>query len=368
MRVLFKKRKSGFFTSFFLISLTLALVALLFHLLSYAFPSFADLVSQKISHSLRSTLAYLTALFPFSLAEWMLLFIPVWLFLLLRRAYRLRGDRRATLRMLSAVLAVPLLLYSAFVFTLGTGYYATPLADKMALPQYANEAQGLYQLTCLLSERAEEEGKAAGVQVLKEGSRSPLTHQEVNLILLDAYDTLSEEYGFIQSFQVGTKEVTFSRPMAYTHITGVYTFFTGESNVCTAYPDYSVIFTAAHEMAHARGIAREDEANFVAFLVCERASHPYVRYAGYMSLLQYVSNALYEADRTAFREAWQQYSDRVVDELLAYNAVLATYSESVVSDVAGSINNAYLEGMGTGGSVSYSMVVSLALRYFPIQR
>ena len=152
--------------------------------------------------------------------------------------------------------------------------------------------------------------------------------------------------------------------MAYTHISGIYTFMTGEMNVCTAFPDFATLFTAAHEMAHARGIAREDEANFVAFLVCEASSDPYVRYAGYMNLLQYVLNAFYDTDKALYREAWSTYSDTVVSELGAYNKVLRKYSGSVVSDIAGSINNAYLEGMGTGGSVSYSLVVRLAVQYF----
>ncbi len=363
-----KKRRSGFFHPFFFLALALSLLAIFVHVLSASIPAVADFVVENIASRLRGALAYLTAVFPFSLAEWLLLFSPLWLFLLLRRAHRIAGDKHRTLRMLSLVLAVPLLLYSGFIFTLGTGYFATPLADKLALPPCEPDGEALYELTSFLSARAEEEAQAAGVSVRKEGSTSPLTHKEINLALLSAYDALSEEYDFIESFQVGTKEVALSVPMAYTHITGVYSFFTGESNVCTAYPDYSVIFTAAHEMAHARGIAREDEANFMAFLACERAAHPYIRYAGYMNLMQYVSNALYDTDPALFKKAWLGHSDRVVNELLAYNDVLNSFSGSIASDVAGSINNAYLESMGTGGSISYDRVVLLAVRYFALQR
>src|SRR5207253_8453736 len=35
------------------------------------------------------------------------------------------------------------------------------------------------------------------------------------------------------------------------------------------------------EMAHQRGIARESEANFVAFLVCINSSDPFIRFSGY---------------------------------------------------------------------------------------
>jgi hypothetical protein len=158
--------------------------------------------------------------------------------------------------------------------------------------------------------------------------------------------------------------VILSEAMAYTHITGVYSFFTGEMNVCTAYPDFSTVFTAAHEMAHARGIAREDEANFIAFLACEGSEDPYIRYGGYMSLLQYVSNALYDTDPALYKQAFAQYSDTVRAELLAYNEVLRGYSGSFASQIAGAWNDAYLQGMGTEGSISYDLVVRLAIGYF----
>ena len=117
-------------------------------------------------------------------------------------------------------------------------------------------------------------------------------------------------------------------------------------------------------MAHARGIAREDEANFVAFLVLEASDDPDLRYAAYRNLLQYVLNDFYDADPVAYKSAWNAYSDTVVNELRAYNRAVRQYSGSIASDIAGSINNAYLEGMGTGGSVSYNLVVRLAVRYF----
>lgn len=359
-----KKQKNGLCHPVFFVAIFLAILSLFLHILSANSPAVADFIITRIAPVFRAILAYLTAIFPFSLAEWLLLFSPLWLFLLLRLARRAARDKRRSWRMLTAVLSVPLLLYSGFVFTLGTGYYGTPLADKLGLPQHEPDGQTLYELTSYLSSHAEQEAQAAGVSVAREGSVSPLTHKQINLLLLSAYDSLSVEYPFISNFQVGTKEVALSVPMAYTHITGVYSFFTGESNVCTAYPDYSVIFTAAHEMAHARGIAREDEANFMAYLACTRADHPYIRYAGYLNLMQYVSNALYDADRALFKQAWQEHSDIVVAELLAYNEVLHSFSGSIASDVAGSINDAYLEGMGTGGSISYDRVVLLAVRYF----
>lgn len=348
----------------FFVSLGLASLALLLHLLSAEIPAFADFWSKNAAFPIRACLAYLSALSPVSLVEAAIITSPMWialLFLCIRRAIK---DPQKTARLLSLVLSVPFLLYTLFVFSFGTGYYTTPLADRLALEEEAPDKENLSFLTLYLAQKAEECAKEAGTFVGSDGSKMPYSYAEMNTKLIRAYEAVDHTHGILHTFPVATKPIALSHPMAFTHITGVYTFMTGEMNVCTALPDFSTAFTAAHEMAHARGIAREDEANFVAFLVLEASDDPYLRYAGYMNLLQYVSNALYDTDPAAYRTVFMTYSDTVVAELRAYNAVLNEYSGSVASEIAGSINNAYLESMGTEGTVSYDLVVRLAVRYF----
>ena len=102
--------------------------------------------------------------------------------------------------------------------------------------------------------------------------------------LVDAYRDLSGKYGFIQKLDSRVKTVMLSEPWTYTHITGVYTFFTGESNLNVNMPDYTLPFTAAHEFAHQRGVAREDEANFIAYIACINSDDPYIKYSGALSM------------------------------------------------------------------------------------
>src|SRR5438105_6884447 len=54
-------------------------------------------------------------------------------------------------------------------------------------------------------------------------------------------------------------------------------------------------------MAHQRGFAREDEANFIAFLVCTKASNAYVRYSGYLGALR-VLGVLFRVAPERYRE------------------------------------------------------------------
>lgn len=348
----------------FFFSVALGGIALLIHFLCMRNPALADFFVAHISPVFRKSLGYLSALFPFSLAEAFVITSPALLALLIFFAHRAAKKTFSASRMLSGLLAVPFLLYTLFVLSFGVGYYATPLADRLSLTAREPNAENLSALTVMLAERADACALEIGITVKEGGSEMPFSYADMNQKLIAAYDTVEEKHGILSNFKVGTKPIALSDPMAYTHITGVYTFMTGEMNVCTAYPDFSTVFTAAHEMAHARGTSREDEANFIAFLVCEASDDPYVRYAGYMNLLQYVMNALYETDRTLYKTAYMTCSDTVLSELRAYNTAVKKYSGSFASEIAGSINNAYLESMGTGGSISYDLVVRLAVRYF----
>lgn len=346
------------------VSLGLALLALLIHLLSALSAPFALFFNTRISAPVRLVLAHISALYPLSIAETVILLSPALVVLLILLARRASKDGVRAAQMLSWLLSVPILLYALFVFTFATGYYTPPLAERLALSEKEPDAESLYDLALTLVERADACAQEAEVAVLPQGSRMPFDYKGMNLRLISAYDKVAETHGFLTNYPIATKPVLLSDAMAYTNITGVYTFMTGEMNVCVALPDFSTVFTAAHEMAHARGIAREDEANFTAFLVCEASSDPYVRYAGYVNLLQYVLVALYDTDVMLYRTVWEKMSDTVKEEIRAYNRVLRSYEGSIASDIAGSINDAYLGSMGTEGTVSYGLVVRLAVRYF----
>ena len=148
-----------------------------------------------------------------------------------------------------------------------------------------------------------------------------------------AYDSLATKYDFIQTFNSRPKQVVLSEPWTYTHISGVYTFFTGEANVNINFPDYTIPYTCAHEMAHQRGISREDEANFIAFLICAESDDPYRRYSGFLSLYEYVRNALYTADATLYTDVAKSVALSAKYEMASYSEFFDKYKENVADFV-----------------------------------
>jgi hypothetical protein len=195
----------------------------------------------------------------------------------------------------------------------------------------------------------------------------PYGFAEMNRKLIEAYDKFAESHDFISNFRSTLKPVFLSEGLSYMHITGVYTFFTGEANININFPDYSIPYTAAHELAHQRGVAREDEANMIAFLVCIGSDDPYIQYSALTNVYEFVISALYKADRELYRDIRKRTNESFNNELAAFSKFFDKYEKSVASQVSGVVNDAYLVSQGTQGQVSYGMVVDLTVAYFKKQ-
>ena len=243
-------------------------------------------------------------------------------------------------------------------------FFSDPLDQRLGLPVREVSVEELKATALVLAAKVNE--AATEVTFGEDGfSEMPYDLDTLNRHLIAAYDSVCAQYEFISSLSVGVKPVLASKAMSYTHITGVYTYFTGEANINTYFPDYTVPFTAAHEMAHQRGIARENEANFVAFLATDASNDPYVRYAGYLNLYEYVANALWHADRDAYTEVLETLSPEVIGELRAYAKFFEQFRDSVAADISDAVNDTYLKVHGNAaGSASYGLVVDLAIAYY----
>ncbi len=326
---------------------------------------FSDFFNLRIASVLRAVLSYLTGWIPFSLAEWLVLFLPVILFVLIRYGIRNYADTwRGVLVFCGSILSVAALIFSIFTVGFAPAYRGRSLDEKLGIERRDVSAEELYATAEILTEKVAAELSEIGYAPDSGFSVMPYGFREMNDRLLAAYDTACDQYDFLQRLHSRLKPVMLSEAMSYTHITGVYSFFTGEANLNMAFPDYTLPYTAAHELAHQRGIAREDEANFMAFLVCIESEDAYIRYSGYLNVLEYVLSALRSASPDLYREAYVKLPGWVTSEMSAYAEFFDRYRDSVVGDVTGAVNNTFLVLHGTEGTKSYGMVVDLAVAYY----
>lgn len=348
------------------ISFAAALITLVLYLTGRANPVFADAVNRYWGSILRVAAAKITGILPFSLAEGLLMASPILLGVLIALAVRcVRHSMRAGIRYVCVLLSVVFILFTMFVPMLGIGSSASPLSDRLG---FAEEKVSPQQLAETMQWAIDEANQLCNAVDFSFGGASAMPFSDYDRMCRDlmiGYERLHQDHPIFTQFSSSVKPVILSEPMSYTHITGIYTFFTGEANLNVNFPDYSLPFTAAHELAHQRGFAREKEANFMAFLVCIHADNPYTRYSGYVNLVEYLSNALYSADRDLWRETFDTLDMRIRYEMQAYNDFYDKYKDNTVADISNAVNDTYLKVQGqTEGTKSYGLVVDLAVSYY----
>lgn len=330
----------------------------------YQSADFADFYSRHIGSVFRFILAKLSDPFPFSVAETIIFSLPIFVGAVIAHTVRLSKQSAAkNCRFIMALLSILTLLFSLFVLTFAAAYRGSTLEEKLGLERKYVSAAELAATANALAKQIE--GVLDEVR-FNYGSFSvmPYPLDEMTKKLNDAFEKVCEKYPFVQPMRTRVKPVVLSELMTYTHISGVYSYFTGEANLNVNFPDYMLPYTAAHELSHQRGIAREDEANFMAFLVCIESDDPYIRYSGYVNVLGYVLSSLYSADPAEYMKVWRAMDRRVVFEFASYSEFFDKYRESKVSKVSETINDTYLKIQGQAeGTRSYGRVVDLAVAY-----
>ncbi len=339
-------------------------LCLLLYILFLIFPQLADLFNRYVSPFPRAVLAKITSFLPFSLAECIIILSPIILIAAVSVGIKHYGSSWRDIGIYCVILlSLGAYVFSTFTIAFVPSYRGSRLDAKMELDKQSVSAEELMYTSVILVNNIK---LNIGEVVFDKSGASvmPYGYEELNDKLMDAYDKACKKYDFIQNMHTPLKRILLSEPMTYTHISGVYTFFTGEANINTNFPDYTLPYTAAHELAHQRGIAREDEANFVAFLVCSESDDPYIRYSAYLNLYEYVAGALASANRDYYSLVYTSLPIDAIGEMSAYSQFFDKYRDNVASDISGAVNNTFLTINGTEGTKSYGMVVDLAVAYY----
>ena len=363
-----KKRKlTDYISILSMILLSLAAASGVLNVIFVFNPGFADWFNQNISSHVRNALAVATGWIPFSLAEFFVLgsvFIAVLAVILTLKLIAKRKTR--FIKAVIGILSVFGLVYTVFVFSTVAGYRGTGLDSKLGLEKREVSVRELSDTASLvadeLNEIYDEYGDMGFLRGV--GTVRPFSHSECVEKLRSSYFSLRKQYPFISDVEAPVKILVSSELMTYTHISGVYTFLTGEANLNTNYPNFVNVFTTAHEMAHQRGVEKEDEANFTAFLVCINSDDPYIRYCGYLNMFEYLGDAIYGISKAEYGKVYSKLNEGARADLMSYSRFFERYRNSKAAQVTDAVNDAYLRSQGTEGTASYGLVVDLCVAYY----
>ena len=343
----------------------LCLISLGVLLIEKSNSAFADFINSSLSVPIRAILAFTTAWFPVSLAECLVLTSPVWAGVLLYVGIkRAKKGLRETVRYILFLSCILCFIFLSFVWTYSSGYYTSGIDKKLGMERKNVAAEDLYDTAIWLRDNLNDLSE----EIKYDDSGASLmeySYDELSKKLYAGYSTFAKKTGVISNFPSRIKPIMMSEPMTYTHLSGIYSFMTGEANVNINYPDFIVASSSAHELAHQRGIAREDEANFVAFIVCINSGDVFIEYSGYLDVFSSVVSALYNEDKELFKDVYSGLSENVYKDLLSYSEFFDKYRDSKASDIADSVNDKYLQMNGQEqGTKSYGLVTELCVAYY----
>ena len=111
--------------------------------------------------------------------------------------------------------------------------------------------------------------------------------QEIGEKVKKAYEILTDSYFFEHSGSV--KPMLSSFIYREFQIVGVTFNPFSEANINTMDTKGDLPFTIAHELAHTKGVMREDDANKLALYVCLNSDDPYLRFSAYTRYFDHIS-------------------------------------------------------------------------------
>jgi hypothetical protein len=316
---------------------------------------FYNLISQAISIA--------TGIFPFSLAELIITAIAITVVIMLIRVVLImfgRSHRNIIPNIIVNILAVASTIYFLFIILWGLNYHRLPfstIANLNIQPATVDElkevCEAMVNRTNELRNKVNEDDD--GIMNLKDGRGTVFNTAYMG------YDNAAKLYPELGGKYGRPKGVILSHLMSYAGISGVYFPFTAEANVNIVIPDCMLPSTTCHEMAHQRGFAREDEANYIAYVACNMHPDTDFQYSGNLLALINCMNSLYSYDEDMHREVTMNCSKGVLRDLRAISEFWNRY-EGPVEELSSSINDAYLKSnMQTDGIHSYGRMVDLLI-------
>ena len=271
-----------------------------------------------------------------------------------------RGQRAYGALLLAA--DVCLTVYALFCLMWGVNYWTDSFQDRSGITAQPVAAEDLEAVTAYFAQQLAD---TADSVPRDENGVYAVPKEQILAESRLVYGGVTEQFPFLDFRDTGVKAVRCSRFMSIMGFTGVYFACIGESNVNVDSPACLLPSTVAHELAHQRGIAWEQECNFLGVLASVTSRMPDYVYSGWLLGFIHLGNALYETDPEAYWAIRNALPETVSADLRDNNAYWDQFRDNVVEKVSDTVYDAALKSYGdANGMKSYSMVVELLVAYY----
>jgi hypothetical protein len=331
--------------------------------------------TQGFGHDVNQILSGLSGTVPTSIAEWIEGAAILWLIVTLLHALR---QIQVGTRTLEGAIGVGILRGSALVALVLVGFYSlwglnyarAPAVERLGWttvdlddPGSVDDLDALaLDLVTRVNTRYRTRHRSDDL-----GTMSTSVDRALDPILDEGWRRVVADLGLHPSVAVprGPAKPLLSSPLwSRLGIAGFYFPFTGEANYNRDQPQWQLAHTIAHEQAHQRGFASEDEANFFGFLACVYSDDDFVRYGGWLFAQRKILSALLKVRPERASELIEMRVPGVQRDVDGMRAFWKRY-QGAGTTVGSAVNDAYLRANRVeGGIQSYSLSTRLIVAWF----
>jgi hypothetical protein len=285
--------------------------------------------SQKIYPFLATIISYISKSVPFSLddAFYFLLIITgillVGLLILRKLSVKLAG--LIVLNVLAAV-------YISFYLFWGFNYFRADINSRLEIEPRISDTE---EFMSVFSNLVEATNKSYS-------SFNNFDEAEAAKMIEDSYRQLAPMLKI--DYPAGhrrAKHITLSGFFAQAGISGYFGPFFNEVHLNSKLLPVEYSFVLAHEKAHQFGITGEAEANFYAWLVCNKSNSKQLQYSANLVAVRYFMNHGYRLE--GFREVALKLDERVIQDIREIQQHWMSLRNEKVEAVAAKVNDAYLK-------------------------
>ena len=308
------------------------------------YTTLVDMIYPYVTRSVQSFLTAWTGGFDFLVWQTAVLFLLIVLVatLVLTFIFKLKLIRWLGWAV-AAVMAVVLLHTGIY----GLNQYAGPIEEDLRLDMVDYTQQELEAATIFYRDKANE----LAPQLRDENGAYVCSDFETLAALTgDGFRTLARE----RSFSIYGGDYTPVKKLGWAPIytaqgkTGVTVALTGESAVNPDIPGYALPFAMAHEMAHRLCIAREDDADFSAFLACTENENLEYRYSGYFMAYRICSTALESVDAAAAEAIGEGVCPELSEDLNELGDFFLQNRDEDLTRLVTTVTDTYAEATDSG--------------------
>ncbi|RZL02652.1 MAG: DUF3810 family protein, partial [Pedobacter sp.] len=178
-----------------------------------------------------------------------------------------------------------------------------------------------------------------------------------------SYKETSKTLSFLQYHIPSIKTSLYTHVGHFFGFTGYYNPISGEAQLKSTVPRFLQPFIMNHEIAHQVGYAKENEANFVAYITGRRSTQPPVQYATYFEAYLYAIRDLGRRDSVAAKLLHTTLHPQVQKDLLELMDYLKK-SDNVVEPYISKFYDQFLKlNKQPKGTRTYNEVVAWLIAY-----